>query len=58
MSDYWIQFLDTSGWRTCVNLGSNSSSGLIRHEMEQAQVYYPGHRIRCVNDDGRLIDML
>jgi len=58
MSDHWIQFLDNSGWRTCVNLGLNSSSGLIRHEMEQAQQRYPGHRIRCVDSEDRLIDIL
>jgi hypothetical protein len=58
MEDYRIQFLDNSGWRTCVTFSSRSDGAQVRREMEQAQVYYPGHRIRCVDSEDRLIDLL
>lgn len=58
MSDYYVQFLDSSGWRTCVTLDSNNTPQRLQMEMEMASRYYPGCRIRVVDQDGRLIDML
>jgi hypothetical protein len=56
--DYRIQFLDNSGWRTCVTFTALADGAMVMREMQQAQVYYPEFRIRCVDHNDRLIDML
>jgi hypothetical protein len=56
--DYRIQFLDNSGWRDCTSFTSRADGAMVMREMQQAQVYYPKYRIRCVDGNGRLVDML
>jgi hypothetical protein len=56
--DYKTQFLDNSGWRTVEIFPSKGSGATIMQKMKQAQVYYPKYRIRCVDGDGRMVDML
>ena len=50
--------MDNSGWRTCVTFTSRADGAMVMREMQQAQVYYPEFRIRCVDENDRLIDML
>ncbi len=58
MESYYVQFLDSSGWRTCVTLDSNNTAQRLQMEMEMAARYYPGCRIRVVDEGGRLVDVL
>ncbi len=55
---YHIQFLDNSGWRTCVTLDSNNTPQRLQQEMEMAAKCYPGYRIRVADENGRVIDLL
>jgi hypothetical protein len=56
--NYYVQWQDSSGWRTCVTMDANNTAERVYQEMKNAQACYPGYRIRVVDDDGRLIDML
>ena len=58
MQNYYVQFLDSSGWRTCVTLDSNNTAQRLQIEMEMAARYYPGCRIRVVDEGNRVIDIL
>lgn len=59
MNNVLIQWLDSSGWSTTVNADASGMNGdLIRMYMEQAQRNFPGKRIRAVDEDGRILDIL
>jgi hypothetical protein len=55
-----LQFLDTSDWRTSVQLwnGINANGGTIRRELEQLQQQMDGRAVRAVDIEGRIYDML
>ena len=56
--DYKIQFLDNSGWRTTEIFPSKGGGDTISRKMQEAQRNYPKYRIRCVNGNGQMVDML
>jgi hypothetical protein len=56
--DYKIQWLDDSGWRTTEIFSSKGGGDTISKKMQEAQRYYKGYRIRCVDGNGRMVDML
>jgi len=56
--DYKIQWLDNSGWRTTEIFPSKGDGTQIMRKMQEAQGYYKGYRIRCVDGNGRMVDML
>jgi len=58
IQNYYVQFQDLSGWRTCSTMSATNGSQRLLIEMETAQRYYPGHRIRIIDDEGRVIDIL
>ena len=49
-----------SDWSTVTRVGggANSSAQLVRRYMEAAAQMLPDHRVRAVDEDGRLIDIL
>lgn len=49
-----------SDWYTVTNVsdGANMSAQIVLSYMESAQRMLPNHRIRAVDQDGRLIDKL
>ena len=49
-----------SNWTTIntVGGGANSSAQLIQRYMESAKQMLPDHRVRAVDENGRLIDIL
>lgn len=56
--DVYIQFLDSSGWRTCQTMSARNNGATINIAMQEAQRAYPSCRIRAVDDKGRVIDMI
>lgn len=54
----YIQFLDNSGWRNCVTMSATNNAERILIEMRSAAQSYPGYRIRAVDEDGRVVDIL
>jgi hypothetical protein len=58
MDSVFIQFQDSSGWRNASILSDNVSSQRITFEMNIVQRLYPTNRIRAVDENGRLIDIL
>jgi hypothetical protein len=58
MSNIHVQFLDNSGWRNCATLSASNNAERILIEMRSAAQSYPGHRIRAVDEDGRVVDIL
>lgn len=58
VQNYYVQFQDLSGWRTCLTMSATNGPQRLLIEMRNAKECYPGHRIRVVDDDGRLIDLL
>jgi hypothetical protein len=56
--DYYVQFQDNSGWRTCTTMSASNGGERLQIAMCEAQRSYPGYRIRVVDSAGRLIDML
>lgn len=58
VQNYYVQFQDLSGWRTCITMNASNGAERVYLEMQEAQRSYPGYRIRVVDDNGRLIDML
>ena len=58
MQNLYVQFQDISGWRTCITLSASNGPQRLLIEMHNAQACYPGHRIRIVDEDGRLVDLL
>jgi len=58
MSDYRVQFQDSSGWRNCITMSAQSTPHRILIEMKNAQSMYPRSRIRVVDENDRIIDIL
>jgi len=58
MGNIFIQFQEHGTWRTCVIFLDTENAQRILIEMQIAQRNYPGKRIRAVDNDNRLIDML
>lgn len=58
MENIYIQFQDTSGWRTSVITPATSSSQRILIEMQNVQRMFPNYRIRAADESGRMIDKL
>ena len=57
MSDYVDVQVDNGGlWQTCRSCLNDSQ--YIKMEMENLKRIYPDRRIRCVDKEGRLIDLL
>lgn len=47
---------DTGNWRTCHV--TRNIPAMIISGMRQLKGQYPDHRVRAVNEDGRLVDIL
>ena len=58
VQNYYVQFQDISGWRTCTTMNASKGAERVYMEMQEAQRSYPGYRIRVIDDNGRLVDML
>jgi hypothetical protein len=57
MSDIQIQAQDTTGnWRTYLIVMNQSQR--ILSEMRSLQSRYPNYRIRAIDSDGRVVDIL
>jgi hypothetical protein len=57
MNDVQIQAQDTTGnWRTYLIVANQSQR--ILSEMKSLQSRYPDYRIRAIDSDGRIIDIL
>jgi hypothetical protein len=57
MSDVQIQAQDTTGnWRTYLIVKNQSQR--ILSEMRSLQSRYPNYRIRAIDNDGRVVDIL
>jgi len=59
MNDLHIQWLDSSGWVTnrVIDNGVNLNGRMINMAMEEVQRYFPGKRIRAVDENGRVVDI-
>jgi hypothetical protein len=57
MSCVEVQFYDVSAWRTCERGIPNVPEFYVR-AMQEAARAYPGRRVRTVDDDGRLVDLM
>ena len=58
MDNVEIQVLDISNnWRT-YNIVTNTNPAMIRSAMEGLRWQFPERRIRAVDNNGRLIDIL
>lgn len=60
MNDAYIQSLDSSGWTThnSIDNGANMNGYILSIVMKETQNIFPNRRIRAVDEDGRLIDIL
>lgn len=58
ISNYYVQFQDSAGWRNCVTMDAKTGPDQLLREMKSAQSSYPRSRIRVIDDNGRLIDSL
>lgn len=58
MRNIYIQFQEGGMWRNCMTLTEGASSQRILMDMQAAKNMYTDKRIRAVDHDGRLIDML
>lgn len=54
----YIQFLDSSGWRTCQTMSAKGADYRVDIAMREAMRSYPNKRIRAINDKGNIVDML
>ena len=59
MNDLHIQWLDSSGWVTnqVIDNGVSLNGRMINMAMEEVQRYFPGKRIRAVDENGRVVDI-
>ena len=57
MSTVEVQFYDVSAWRTYERGIPNIPAYYVR-AMESCARTYPGRRVRVVDDNGRLIDLI
>ena len=58
MRNIYIQFQENGLWRTCSTLTETGSAQRILMDMQAAKNIYKDKRIRAVDHDGRMIDML
>ena len=60
MDNLEIQWLDSSGWSTVSTIadGALMNGAMIRQAMEDVSRRMPGKRIRAVDENGRLVDIL
>jgi len=59
MPDVLIQWLDSSGWATIRRIDPAGLNGeVITRIMREVQAQFPGKRIRAIDAEGRLIDIL
>lgn len=57
MNEVDIQLQDATGnWRTIITTQNNSQMILIR--MKELKSQYPDKRVRAVDKEGRLVDMM
>lgn len=58
--DLHIQWLDFSGWVTnrVIDNGVNLGGYQITRAMQEVASYFPGKRVRAVDGDGRIVDLL
>jgi predicted Zn-dependent protease len=53
-----IQYLDSTSWATLTNMPETASAQQIMIEMKNIKMSKPNNRVRAVDQNGRLIDML
>jgi hypothetical protein len=57
MSTVEVQFYDVSAWRT-YERGIPNIPAFYVTAMREATRAYPGRRVRTVDEDGRLVDLM
>ena len=58
MDSIIIQFQDFGSWRNLTTMTGNENSQRILLEMQNAKKIYPNKRIRAIDNDGRIVDIL
>jgi len=59
MKNYYIQAQDTSGnWRTYHVTQATGNMQRVLSEMKSLKRQFPEYRIRTIDDDGRVVDIL
>jgi hypothetical protein len=59
MKNYYIQAQDTSGnWRTYHVTPAGPNMQRVLSEMKSLKQRYPDYRVRTIDDDGRVVDIL
>jgi hypothetical protein len=59
MKNYYIQAQDTSGnWRTYHVTQAGPNMQRVLSEMKSLKQRYPDYRVRTIDDDGRVVDIL
>ena len=53
-----IQYQDTTSWNNLTNMPGTASAQQIMIEMKNIKMSKPNNRVRAIDQDGRLIDML
>jgi hypothetical protein len=53
-----IQYQDSTSWHDLNHMPETASSQQIMIEMKNIKMSKPNNRVRAVDQDGRLIDML
>jgi hypothetical protein len=53
-----FQIQDGWSWRTVGSAEEGTLDSAILIEMRNVKMRFPDRRIRCVNDDGRILDMM
>ena len=53
-----VQYLSESGWRTFLNIDGPRNPYLLNLDMQEGLKMYPGRRIRAIDSDNRIIDIL
>lgn len=53
-----IQFQDNGTWLTTIVLDDTSNDQYVLHEMKNAKMAFRDKRIRAIDSEGRLVDML
>lgn len=58
MGMYFVEIFSGGGWQRGGSLPSYVSGGVINAEMRTQANRYPGCRVRVVDQNGRLVDIL
>lgn len=56
--DVKIQYLDECGWQTVRYIAGPCSAYMTSLDMQETARMFPGRRIRAVDTDDRIIDIL